>query len=397
MEAEARDNLRELDPFGFMIGHASAIRPLGGEERGPDPRYVFHTPYVEYRPGRVIFSIRFDKLQASFGELRVYINAFVPGSGRDAVFVTSSRLDLADRAEAERGLAISFVGVAGACYAALGICPEGTDARAAGLTVTAEQIDASGETGDNGLLLPTGLEAPPLELPVRLIGDEPPLFRDPVSQVATEDQLAEPECRHWLERLPNRPADDFAGWRFAFIAQVLDRYGMLRRNARGLTLGGGGMALGPTLAAAGCEALVGSLPPDHGASDFAWSDLRCRRLDATGVPHGEGAPLALAEEPADRRGFDFMWTIGMAQLGYKAGHCGNFLCELMTVLRPGGFAVHMLDLAAAEGEAKGSLPRAEIERLAVTLISRGYTVAQLNFGSGSPATATPFGLVVRKD
>jgi hypothetical protein len=396
MEAPAQVNSQELEPFGYF-GYASAIRPLGGEERGPDPRYVFHTSYFEFRRGRVIFTVQFEKLRATFGELRVQIHAFVPGSGRDAVFVTSSRLDLTDQMAIERGLAISFVCVAGARYAAYGYCPEGTDAQASGLIITAEEIDTPGEGGGDNVLLPTRLETPDLVLPGRLVGDEPPLFRDPVSQVVTADQLAEPECQYWLERLPNRPADDAVGWRFAFIAQVLERYGMLRHGARGLTLGGGGVALGPTLAAAGCEALVGTLPHNHGASDFAWSDLSCRQLDAAGVPHGEGEPLALATESADRRGFDFMWTIGMAQLGYQAGHCGNFLCELMTVLRPGGFAVHMLDLAPPWQEATDSLPRREVERLAVTLISRGFTVAQLNFGPANPAAAMPFGLIVRKD
>jgi hypothetical protein len=92
-----------------------------------------------------------------------------------------------------------------------------------------------------------------------------------------------------------------------------------------------------------------------------------------------------------------MWTIGMAQLGYEAGHTANFLFELMTVLRPGGFAIHMLDLAPSAAEATGSLPRSEVERLAVTLISRGFTVAQLNFGDGNPLEARPFGMIVRKD
>ena len=153
MDAQAPDNIRELDPFGFMVGHASAIRPLGGPEKGPDPRYVFHTPYVEFRPGRVIFAIRLDKLQASFGELRVFINAFVPGSGRDAVFVTSSRLDLTDRAAVERGLVISVLAVAGATYAAFGLCMEGTDAQAAGLIVTAGQDEAHADPGNAAFLL----------------------------------------------------------------------------------------------------------------------------------------------------------------------------------------------------------------------------------------------------
>ena len=118
LDAEYRENVRTLDPFGFLVGQGSAIRPLGGEERSPDPRYVFHTPYVEFRPGRVVFTIRFEELQASFGELRVNINAQIPGSGRDAMFVTSSRLLLADRETVERGLTISIMsGIASGPFA----------------------------------------------------------------------------------------------------------------------------------------------------------------------------------------------------------------------------------------------------------------------------------------
>lgn len=397
MTIEPQETIRELDPFGFMIGQASAIRPLGGTNRGLDPRYVFHTPYIEFPPCRVIFTIRFDKLQASFGELRVHINAFVPGSGRDAVFVTSSRLDLSDRAAVERGMAISIMAVAGATYAAYGLCMDGTDATAAGLTVTAEQAEADG-SGEAALLLPTRLGKVPLDLPTRLIADRPPHFRDPVSQTMTADQLDEAEFRHWTGRLAGPPAESASRWRFAFIAQVLDRYGMLAPGARGITLGGGGVALGPILASAGCKALVGSLPANHGASDFAWSNVLCRRLDAAGVPEGDGAPLALAEMPADERGFDFMWTIGMVQLGHEAGHAANFLLELMSVLRPGGIAIHMTGLTPPGAANAPGLARNEIERLALTLISRRFTVAQLNFAGLAEARETvPFGLVVRKD
>jgi hypothetical protein len=213
----------------------------------------------------------------------------------------------------------------------------------------------------------------------------------------TDDQLADPQYQHWLARLANRPVEDAAAWRFAFIAQALERYGMLGKGARGITLGGGGIVLGPVLAAAGCEALLGQLPADHGASDFSWSNVLCRQLNAAGVPEGTNITLALADEPADQRGFDFMWTIGMAQLGYQAGHTANFLFDLMTVLRPGGFAIHLLDLSSSAAESTASLPRREVERLALTLISRGFTVAQLNFGVDSLPETRPFGMIVRKD
>ncbi len=399
MDSDAQDNVRELDPFGFWHGHGSAIRPLGGEERGLDPRYVFHTPYVEFRPGRILFTIRFDKLQASFGELRVFINAFVPGSGRDAVFVTSSRLDLSDRIAVERGLTISILSVAGATYAAHGICVEGTDARASGLTVTAEQTESTEGIAAETFLLPTALGSTMLEMPNRLVDDGAPNFRDPVSQTMTNAQLADGEYQQWVARLPGAPADDSARWRLAFTAQVLDRYGMLRKGGRGIALGKGSAALAPVIAASGCEALLASLSPEH-VSDFSWTGIHCAPLDAVAGPDGllPGAPLSFADQPADARGFDFMWTNGMAELGYEAGHCANFLVELMTVLRPGGYAVHVLDLAPSGGSVSHGLPRGEAERLAVTLISRGFTVAQLNFsGLAESFDALPFGLIVRKD
>lgn len=400
MESEAQDNIRELDPFGFLVGHSSAIRPLGGDVRGPDPRYVFHTPYVEFRPGRVAFTIRFDQLKASFGELRIDINAFIPGSGRDALFVTSARLNLADRASVSRDLTISIMSVAGATYAAYAFCPEGTDAWAAGLTVTAEQTDAPEGVNPAGFLLPTTLGGDAaLQMPTRLIDNGVPRFADPVSQAMTAEQLAETDYQQWIARLPNRPDDDSGRWKLAFIAQVLDRYGMLRAGGRGIALGDGCTMLAPVIAAAGCTAVLATLPSDHGVSDFSWNTVSCAPLDLTiGQDGPAGVALSLADQPADARGFDFLWSIGMAQLGYERGHCANFLVELMAVLRPGGYAVHMLDVAEASDRATHALPRTEVERLAVTLISRGFTVAQLNFsGMRKGSGAAPFGLIVRKD
>jgi hypothetical protein len=57
----------------------------------------------------------------------------------------------------------------------------------------------------------------------------------------------------------------------------------------------------------------------------------------------------------------------------------------------------LLDLASSAAESTASLPRREVERLALTLISRGFTVAQLNFGVDSLPETRPFGMIVRKD
>jgi len=399
MDSAAPDIARELDPFGFLVDYRSAITPLGGKEHSPDPRYVFHTPYVEFRPGRVLFTVRFEGLRATFGELRVNINAFIPGSGRDAIFVTSARLHLADATAVERGLAISFMTVAGASYAAYGYCTEGTDARATGLSLRAEQLEASDEATAQQPLLPTSLGATDLLAATRLVTDEPASFANPVSQAMTPAQTEEADFRKWASRLAPRPATSAEQWRLAFIAQALDRYGMLRAGARGIGWGEESRSLAPIFASAQCEALLATIPEGAGEAAIAWNAFNCSALDATPGPDGSlpGLVVSLAEQPADRRGFDFLWTIGAAEQGYAAGSSADLLIERMGVLRPAGYAVHMFDMAATGDDPRG-VPRSDVERLAVTLIARGFSVVQLNFDNGGEAAGlSPFGLIVRKD
>ncbi|KKC24729.1 hypothetical protein [Sphingomonas sp. SRS2] len=398
-ESENQELVRELDPFGFMVGHSSAIKPLGGEERGPDPRYVFHTPYIAFHPGRVTFTIKFDKLLATFGELRVHINAFVQGSGRDAIFVTSSRLDLADRTAAERGMTISVLAVAGATYAAFGFCSEGTDARAADLTIIAEEIGGADGAIAEQYLLPTQLGTQALDTPFRLVGDEPPLLRDPVSQPMTDDQLAEPEYGQWATALGTDASDRRHSWQLAFVAQTLERYGMLQPGARGLALGRRAAALAPVMAAHKCHAMVATVAAP-GSAGIPWHALPCSPIDAVPGPDGllPGIPLSISDQPASERGFDFLWSLGAAGRLHMTGNTSSFLIEAMMMLRPGGYAVHMFDLATGPGAAPNAIPRSDVERIAVMLISRSFSVAQLNFAPGTALDqpSTPFGLIIRK-
>lgn len=397
MDAATHDPIRDLDPFGFMEG-ASAIRPLGGKDRSLDPRYAFHTPYVEFRPGRVMFTIHFDQLRATFGELRVNINAFIPGSGRDAIFVTSARIQLADSSAAERGLSIAFMTVAGATYAAYGYCTEGTDAQAAALTVRAEQIESSDDPAAQQPLLPTRLSPPSLLASTRLVEDAPVSFRDPVSQLMTIDQLAETDAHIWLSKLSPRPRTEAMQWRLSFLAQALHRYGALQPGARGIGWGEESRALAPVFAAAGTEVVLADPPGDTGAMP-SWSAIACSTLDAEAGPDGKrpGMVLSFTDLPADQRGFDFLWSIGQVEQGHGAGSSVNHLVELMSLLRPGGCAVHIFGLAAG-GEEAGALPRREVERLAVMLLARGFSVAQLNFADLDQRHGTvPFGLILRKD
>ena len=180
---EPQNDVRELDPFGFWLGHCSAIRPLGGIERGPDPRYVFHTPYVEYRPGRVLFTIRFRQAP---GDLRrvALLPSSTPSSRaaapRRGVFVTSSRLDLTDRAAVERGLTISILSVAGQAMPRTASAWRGATRAPPSLTITAEQTETADDTNSEAFLLPTALGNAPLDMQARLVDDGAPRFCDPV-------------------------------------------------------------------------------------------------------------------------------------------------------------------------------------------------------------------------
>lgn len=399
MDADNQDLVRELDPFGFLIGHASAIKPLGGPERGPDPRYAFHTPYVPFRPGRVVFSIKLDRVQATFGELRVNINAFVPGSGRDAIFVTSSRVQLGDKAAVQRGMTLSIMAVAGATYAAYGFCVDGTDARAEAIRITAEEIDGGEETGE-AQLLPTSFGDRHVETPIRLVDNGVPTLQDPVSQPMTESQLDEAAFGRWAAALNLRNGDPRRAWPLAFVAQTLDRYAMLRAGARGLGLGREAAALRPVMTASGCDASVAAIPTGDEDFPIMWTALPCSPIDAEPGADGllPGAPLSLADEAPEHRGFDFLWSIGVAGDRYRMGDFASFMMEAMGPLRPSGYAVHMFDMATREDAPAEAVPRREIERIAVTLISRNFSVAQLNFGGDASLEqpSVPFGLIVRK-
>ncbi|MET0375385.1 MAG: hypothetical protein ABW128_14165, partial [Rhizorhabdus sp.] len=176
--------------------------------------------------------------------------------------------------------------------------------------------------------------------------------------------------------------------------------GMLQPGARGLALGRQAAALAPIMAARKCHALIATIAAPTGGVGIPWHALPCSPIDAVPGPDGllPGAPLSIADQPADERGFDFLWSLGAAGRLYMSGSTSSFLIEAMMMLRPGGYAVHMFDLVTGEGAPPNAIPRAEVERIAVMLISRNFSVAQLNFAPGVSLDrpSTPFGLIIRK-
>jgi hypothetical protein len=67
---------------------------MGGEARSPDPRYCFHTPYVDVRPGRPILNSNSlgSKIRR---DLSLRVHAFRPESGENASLAAAGRINVA--------------------------------------------------------------------------------------------------------------------------------------------------------------------------------------------------------------------------------------------------------------------------------------------------------------
>ncbi|WP_340315020.1 hypothetical protein [Rhizorhabdus argentea] len=359
---ESQAAVREIDAFSYLASIASAIKPLGGPEPSPDPKYGFHTQYLEFRPGRVVFTIRFDALKAARGELRVQLQAYSPGR-QSVSLVDATAGSMAALAQDGGELTLRMHAVAGVTYAIYGYFPQGTDAIASGVLIEARELGADGSNVPAEALEPTRFGTNALDHPHRLVDNGPALFDAPVSQPMTSAQLREGAFSTRSSAVQERGATESETWSRAFLLQVLDVYGLLRPGARGLSLSG----------------------QDH-ALDLALSGDDCTTISFDRAVEMNG------QLPDDLRGFDFLWSMGTVGAFDSVGAAADFVERAMHCLRPGGIAVHLFPLAlqSTRPTASGgvvSIGRADVERMALTLIARGNDVAQLKFGSGDGGDA----------
>jgi len=111
------------------------------------------------------------------------------------------------------------------------------------------------------------------------------------------------------------------------------------------------------------------------------------------------------EPPIALRGFDFLWSFQGLDAAHGYGQAARFVECSLRVLRQGGYGIFllsMIDRPGADSAGPGILTRREVERLALTMISRSHDVAQLNFaadeldGPRATGAVTPFLLIVRR-
>lgn len=351
----------KLDPFAFLPKHASAIKGLGGAELGPDPKYGFHTAYRVFKPGLLTFIVQFDDLVATFGELTVHVNGFVPESGQNARLANAVVIDLAKIAGKTARFDISVNSVPGVSYAIVGLVFDGTDASAKGLQIIARQsVKRNEERIWESSPSPYASET--IEVVNRLISEELPRFGDPVSQPCTPAQFDEQAFRVACRAVGKDDHDRLQLWRTCYIYQSIRRYGFLAVGARGLSIGPAPDGLLRTLQAQHCS--VETLQMDR--------------------PDGNQQDLSILH------GYDFLFSFDLIRSDRPKRQGMQSIEDLMCRLRPGGIAIHVfdiIDLGSEFPEASSPdapLTRRNIEQLSLNLLSSQNNVAQLCFGGREP-------------
>lgn len=364
--------MRDVDPFDYWESHSSAIEGLGGRERSPDPRYLFHTRYHAIRAGRARFVVMLDGVRASFGELSVRVHAWKPESDSNVSLVSGARMPLYGQEGAEFTLPVHFASQKDVLYALYGYLSEDSDVTAQTLQVAIDEPD------DAGAFLPEpprsvlAMELQPEEArPANALLHHGRLKTEhPVSQSCTVEQVAALGLLTGLsgqERGENTDAA-IARWSETLCLNALDTYGATAAGLEGLVVGPVSADHARLLARTASFARVeGGPPPPRTSGDF---------FDFLLMPGG----LETAA-PADARA---RWET---------------IADWLARLKIGGLAMLGLcyrpdsDLVSSSAAADaGTLSRNEIGQWSLRLIGGGYSVAPMAFAPVSELVVDSRGL-----
>jgi hypothetical protein len=188
-------------------------------------------------------------------------------------------------------------------------------------------------------------------------------------------------------------------WEWVFIADSLERSGVLGAGSRGLGFGVGREPLASLFAAAGCDLLATDLDPaDARAEEWAGTAQHAGALARLHDPavcdlvtfeaRVAWRPVDMTRVPDDLEGFDFCWSsCALEHLGsIDAGLA--FVERSLATLRPGGVAVHTTELAldeSAPAVTEGPTVlyrRADLEAAADRWRRAGHEVAELALDQG---------------
>jgi 2-polyprenyl-3-methyl-5-hydroxy-6-metoxy-1,4-benzoquinol methylase len=224
----------------------------------------------------------------------------------------------------------------------------------------------------------------------------PPSVR---SRLCTQEQLAEPWFEGWSEAMGERPLVHRKIWEFAYVAEVLDKLGMMKPGRRGLGFGVGQEPLVPLLASRGVEVVATDLEPTSREA-LGWSRSGQHAADVESMQRPSVCdpeefrklvtwrPVDMRSIPADLRGFDFCWSVCSLEHIGSLGEGLDFIESSLETLAPGGIAVHTTEFNLSSNDQTIESGPTVIYRerdageLAERLEAQGHEVAALDFSRG---------------
>ncbi len=395
-----------IDPFGAMPQWASRLPGLGRDEPAPDPGYVFETMIVRPALGPVVFSVGFHNLAATHGTLVLQIAAKPAHLRTPPQPIETRSVALAELAATGGHVELDIVSRKNMFYAVSGYIYDETDAVAGGISVSLDRREESDPdwevTGGGSDARFAKAKPPPLRPQPELVTATDPTLATPVSQPMTVRQFGERAFTAWMSTLGRATERSAEAWQDVYILQALRYYGAPTDGGHGFAIETIPSTLPAYLTRQGCSILaasVGAMPPQGEGSSP--SDAMPPR---DGVDRMQLEALTLPEELMD---FEFLWTKGLPSTPGGREAFPHLVLDCMRCLKLDGIAVHIFDYEGMHAGQYRTKPtglaytRAEIERIALSLIAQGQEIAQLTFAADDQRRANrerpvPFGLIARR-
>lgn len=237
----------------------------------------------------------------------------------------------------------------------------------------------------------------------------PPTMETPVSQLCTAAQFKEPVFTELAKAMELADCLHRSVWESVWIAAILATLGCIAPGKSALGLGVTRERIASLLASRGmsvstirmAETANADLPQQYALLNLFYPtivaiedfDQLVRMTDGA-----RGGPLSDA-----RADVDCVWSQAVAHRLGSAAAGADFIMRSMEALRPGGVAVHTLNLnlssntEPAAGEAFMAFRRADLDALTERLTQTGYEVLPSNLHPGldeadALVDAPPFGL-----
>lgn len=207
-----------------------------------------------------------------------------------------------------------------------------------------------------------------------------------------------PEMARWMDIFRESPTRLHRKlWEYAAIAEALEARGMLEAGRKGLGFAVGSEPLADAFASRGVEVLATDQPSSEGADH--WGESHCTRVEqlhARAISSPEVfarnvrfQPVDMNALPDDFGRFDFLWSsCSMEHLGdLEAGL--RFVENAMTLLEPGGIAVHTTEYNVQSNTdtvfagTNVIYRMQDIDDLGRRLEAQGAYLEQADFDSGS--------------